>query len=240
MLSIQDIKEYEKYTAARNIHAMTQFSRLEDAKEFGDLEICGLYRTPRRLSESYRLVERQIRFVDQSKRGIISNLPTTVNMNLEETTGLQSESPFDELDKLRDDAVLKSISYVRSSSHIPYSERLASRLKFLVDAAKEEEPDEVAISPQSLRNFLIFLQSTAKLKYPDIVLTPSKNIQAQWRTASNRHFAAEFLPTGDARFVIFSPDPRHPEKTIRLSGLASIDSLLETAQPHGVLSWASE
>ncbi|MFZ5995584.1 MAG: hypothetical protein ACOYU4_11435 [Thermodesulfobacteriota bacterium] len=236
MPSIQDIKEYEKYAAARNIHAMTQFSRLEDAKEFGHPEICGFDRTPRRLSESYRSVERRIRFVDQSKRGI----PTTVKMNLEETTGLQSESPFDQLTKLRDDKVLEIISYVQKSSHIPFTERLARRLRFLFDAAKEEFPDEFAISPESLNNFLTFLQYTPNLKYPDIVLTPSKNIQAQWRTASNRHFAVEFLPTGDARFVIFSPDPRHPEKTIRLSGLASIDSLLETAQPHGVLSWASE
>lgn len=228
MPSIQDIKEYEKYAAARNIHAMTQFSRLEDAKEFGDLEICGLYRTPRPSPRRWR-----VRYPTGP------DLSTTVKTK-GEIVSTQAKSPFDELDKLRDDAVLKSISYVRSSSHISYAERLASRLKFLVDAAKEEEPDEVAISPQSLRNFVIFLQSTAKLKYPDIVLTPSKNIQAQWRTASNRHFAVEFLPTGDARFVIFSPDPRHPEKTIRLSGLASIDSLLETAQPHGVLSWASE
>jgi hypothetical protein len=161
-------------------------------------------------------------------------------MNLEETTGLQSESPFDQLTKLRDDKVLEIISYVQKSSHIPFTERVARRLRFLFDAAKEEFSDEFAISPESLNNFLTFLQYTPNLKYPDIVLTPSKNIRAQWRIAPNRHFAVEFLPTGDTHFVIFSPDPRHPKKTIRLSGLVSLDSLLETAQPHGVLSWASE
>jgi hypothetical protein len=59
-------------------------------------------------------------------------------------------------------------------------------------------------------------------------------------TGPNRHFAVEFLPTGDAHFVIFTPDPMHPDKTIRMSGLASVDSLMETVQPHGVLTWSSQ
>jgi len=32
----------------------------------------------------------------------------------------------------------------------------------------------------------------------------------------------------------------HPEKTIRMSGIASVDSLMETVQPHGVLLWSSQ
>ena len=75
-------------------------------------------------------------------------------------------------------------------------------------------------------------------KYPDIVSSPSKNIRAQWRTRPNRHFAVEFFPTGDAHFVIFSPDSSHPEKTKRLSGITSIETLLETVKPQGVLAWS--
>ena len=114
------------------------------------------------------------------------------------------------------------------------------RIQFLFEASKEEYPAEVAILPDSLKNFVGFLQTEPDLKYPDVVLSPSKNIRAQWRTAPNRHFAVEFLPTGDAHFVIFSPDPKHPDKTNRMSGLVSVDSLMQTAQPHGILSWCSK
>jgi hypothetical protein len=139
-----------------------------------------------------------------------------------------------------DEKVLEIILHVRNQLNISFSKQLADRLEFLFDASKEEYPDEVAILPESLRSFVGFMQSAINLKYPDVVLSPSKNIRAQWRTGPNRHFAVEFLPTGDAHFVIFSPDPMHPEKTIRMSGLASVDSLMETVQPHGVLSWSSQ
>lgn len=167
--------------------------------------------------------------------------PATVQADIEDTISIVVESPFDELDEWLDDdvKVQKLISYIRSELGVPFAERLSSRLEFLMEVAKEEEPEEVAISPESLRNFVSFLQSTVNLNYPDIMLSPSKNIRVQWRTAPNRHFVVEFMPIGDAQFVIFSPDPNYPEKTVRLSGLAAIDSLLEIVTPHGVLDWAT-
>ena len=145
--------------------------------------------------------------------------------------------PIEEVSE--DKKVLNITSYIRDQSNICFAHRLANRLEFLVEASKEEHPDEVAILPDSLRNFVRFLQSAINLNYPDVVLSPSKHIRAQWRAGPNRHFAAEFLTTGDANFVIFSPDPKHPEKTIRLSGLVSVDSLIDTVEPHGVLAWSS-
>ncbi len=139
-----------------------------------------------------------------------------------------------------DEKVLEILLYLRNQLNFTFAKQLAARIQFLFEVSKEEYPDEAAILPESLRSFVGFLRSTTNLKYPDVVLSPSKNICTQWRTAPNRHFAVEFLPTGDAHFVIFAPNPKHSKKTIRISGLVSVDSLMPTAQPHGVLSWCSQ
>lgn len=135
---------------------------------------------------------------------------------------------------------MEIILHLQNQVNRSFSRQLADRIKFLFDASKEEYPEKVAILPESVRNFVGFMQSVTILKYPDVVLSPSKNIRAQWHIGPNRHFAVEFLPTGDAHFVIFTPDPMHPEKTIRMSGIVSVDSLMETTKPHGVLSWSSQ
>ena len=168
--------------------------------------------------------------------------PGTMDPCLEDEMFFGQESPFDKLEELlsNDEKVLEIILHVRNQLNINFSKQLADRIKFLFDLSKEEYPEEVAILPESLRSFVGFLQSATNLRYPDVVLSPSKNIRAQWRTGSSRHFAVEFLPTGDAHFVIFTPDPMHLDKTIRMSGLASVDSLMETVQPHGVLTWSSQ
>lgn len=214
--TLQDNAEaYEKYFAAKNLTATL----------LGSVDWI----------DSQTWLKRK--FVDTQRR----KSPVTMEPSLEEIIFIEPESPFDKLEELLndDEKVLEIILHVRNQLNINFARQLANRLKFLFDASKEECPEEVAILPESLRNFVGFLQSAINLKYPDVVLSPSKNIRAQWRTGPNRHFAVEFLPTGDAHFVIFSPDPMHPEKTIRMSGLASVDSLMETVQPHGVLTWSS-
>ena len=163
--------------------------------------------------------------------------PVTVHIIVQET-----DSPFDELSDQQDDddKVLEIIEHVRTQLNMGFAKRLAHRLDYLFKISNEEDPDDIAISPDSLRNFISFIQSAPYLEYPDVVITPSKNIRAQWRTAPNRHFAVEFIPTGETYFVIFSPDHNFPERTIRLSGLVSVASLMETVQPLGVLSWSSQ
>jgi hypothetical protein len=151
-----------------------------------------------------------------------------------------TESPFDELDEklTSEEKVKKLIDYVRGGSKIQFAQELAAKLNFLNEVINED-PDEDSISIDSMRNFIRFLQNTTNLKCPNVALTPSNEIHAQWRTAPNRHFAAVFLPTGETRFVIFTPNSKDPEMTDRISGLTSVDSLLETIHPHKVLEWAS-
>jgi hypothetical protein len=152
------------------------------------------------------------------------------------------ESPFDALEELLsgDERVQRLIDFIRNQSNLQFAQQLSGRLFWLYQAAKEEDPEEVPISPESLRNFIVFIQKTRNLRYPEVVLTPSNEIRAQWRTAPNRHFAVVFLPTGEARFVIFSPNRRDPDRIDRLSGITSVDTLMETAEPHGILEWASQ
>ena len=167
--------------------------------------------------------------------------PLTFEGHSVDSISRTSDSPFDELDeKLTDEEKInKLIDYVREESNIQFAHELAIRLNCLHEAVNED-PDEVPISTESLRNFISFLREMANLKYPNVVLTPTNEIRAQWRTAPNRHFAVVFLSTGEARFVIFTPNPKDPDKIDRFSGITLVDSLMETVQPHKVLEWASQ
>jgi hypothetical protein len=171
------------------------------------------------------------------------DLDTTVTLKVHSADPIipATESPFDELDEklTSEEKIKKLIDYVREGSKIQFAHELAVKLNFLNEVVNED-PEEGSISIDSMRNFISFLQNTTNLKCPDVALTPSNEIHAQWRTAPNRHFAAVFLPTEKTRFVIFTPNPKDPEMTDRISGLTSVDSLLETVQPHKVLEWASK
>jgi hypothetical protein len=150
-------------------------------------------------------------------------------------------SPFDELyERLPDeDKINRSLVSVRYNKNISYAQSLADRLRDLYESVLED-PDEEPLTPGSLINFIYFLSETPGLRYPEVSLTPTNEIRAQWRTAPNRHFAVSFSSMGDARFVIFKPNSDDPDRIDRLSGITSIASLIETTRPHRVLEWASE
>ena len=155
-------------------------------------------------------------------------------------------SPFDVLEETLPDRkkarqikkIKRIIKSIIDKSNIHFARKLVARLNFLYEAVLED-PEEGHVPPESLDNFIKFLQNTTNLKYPDVVLTPTNEISAQWRTAPNRHFAVVFQATGEARFVIFTPNPKDPAKIDRLSGITSVDTLMEVVAPHGVLDWAA-
>ncbi len=94
-------------------------------------------------------------------------------------------------------------------------------------------------SPESLRRMMLFLQSQPALRYPSVTVTPSGTFRAQWTTDPGRHFAAEFLAHGEVRFVVFSPDPRHPDRIQRVSGMESWENLMRVIEPYDVRRWAA-
>lgn len=162
-------------------------------------------------------------------------------LKIAEQPHLATESPSRPQERFANQpSTVGLICYVRERMKPPFAKRLAKRLEFLVEVSQEEYPHQAPITPQSLQDFVRYLQSVPNLVYPDVVLTLNGNIRAQWREAKTRHFAVEFLGEDDVRFVVFAPDPKHPGKTTRVSGLSSVDSLMELVRPYGVLGWASQ
>ena len=157
------------------------------------------------------------------------------------TTGwlVKRDDPFTQTNLLdsEEDQVQKLIFRIRTSLSIHYRKKLADRLTVLFDDAKEEDSATVGIAVGSLRNFYNFLQFHTNLKCPSVSLTPENNIYASWRADQNRVFSVHFLPNGDARFVIFKPNDRHPELQVRLSGTATSDVILETLAPSTMVDW---
>lgn len=131
------------------------------------------------------------------------------------------------------------IHQLRISSKIRFSELLAKRLDSLADATEEEYPDQEPISPESLKDFLSFLDQTPELDYPSVVLTYSGNIRASWTKSKNEHFAVEFYGFGDVGYVVFAPDSYYPFKVSRTSGSCSSKILMKVVEPFNVLNWAS-
>lgn len=234
---VEDFEQYKQYLAAKGMRATVATS--QDLEEF---EVTEEESSVEDAEDWTKKAIWQMRFFGSriSPEGRVDS-PLTLKYHLADPLFYTSESPFDVLDgKLADEEKIRRlINYIRDESKIQFAEKLAARLNFLYEVAKEEDPDEVPISPESLSNFIGFLQKTPNLKYPSVVLTPSNEISAQWRAAPNCHFAVVFLATGETRFVIFTPNPGDPDKIDRLSGITSVDSLMETAQPHRVLDWAS-
>ena len=136
-------------------------------------------------------------------------------------------------------SVAELIFSVKEGLQAAFAERLAKRLHYLASISEEEYPQQAPISPQSLEDFVTFLRSTPNLLYPGVVLTPSGNIQAEWRKGKNRHFAVQFVGSGDVHFVVFAPDPKDPYKTIRASGIVTVASLMDIVRPYDVESWAT-
>ena len=152
-----------------------------------------------------------------------------------------NQDPITQADLLNneEDQVQELIFQIRKSLFITYHESLANRLLVLFKDAKEEDPNSLGITAGSFRNFYNFLRLHTNLNCPSISLTPDYNIYASWRGEQNQVFSVHFLPNGDARFVIFKPNDKHPERKIRLSGTATTDTLIKTIESSGVWDWIS-
>jgi hypothetical protein len=140
----------------------------------------------------------------------------------------------------RDTSLSELIDRFENLPGFSHGRRLAARLRDLLEIAREEQPEQAPPAAESLETFLDFLARHRGLSYPDVVLTPEGNARATWRRGRNQRLALEFLDDGDLRFVIFAPDPRHTYKTIRAAGAATIDSVLELAEPYGAVDWLYE
>jgi len=139
-----------------------------------------------------------------------------------------------------DDSVAEIIWRAATTLAIRYRAKLSVRLSELQKAVQEEQVDGRGITVTSLHNFVEFLTINQALRYPAVSVTPDRNIYASWKSGSDRVLSLHFLPDGKVRFVVFRPNDKHPGDVIRLSGIATMDVIISTVAPHGVLAWASE
>ncbi|HLO00635.1 MAG TPA: hypothetical protein VK208_19405 [Pyrinomonadaceae bacterium] len=154
---------------------------------------------------------------------------------------VQSGSMATQQPPTTDDQTVEEIIWrVGTTLTVKYTAKLTARLIELQRAVQEEEPDARGITSNSLQHFIEFLKAYPKLKYPTISITPERNIYASWKAGSDRLFSVHFLHDANIRFVVFRPNDRHPGKTVRLSGAATLDVLMNIVEPLGVLSWAAE
>ena len=105
-------------------------------------------------------------------------------------------------------------------------------------AMEEEAGLWDASSGESLRKMLMFLESVPELRQPVVTITPAGTFRAEWTLGSDSHFAIDFLPDGQVRFVVFCPNPRHPARVQRLAGLSDWDTVMEMVTPYDVGRWA--
>jgi hypothetical protein len=166
----------------------------------------------------------------------------TGSADIESAPDEASVSDFDELDELRTPKgqIRRQITALRLGGALPYRERLARRLEFLLAAPEEEGEEWGEHSPDSLRHMFLFLQDVPHFQYPTVTVTPSATFRAQWQAGQNQHFAVDFLPDGQVRFVVFAPDPRHPERAQRVSGVVSRTDIMKAIEPYKVHRWAAD
>lgn len=156
---------------------------------------------------------------------------------IEPTPAVAFESPFDRLENLQSPArkLTDLISNVVDLLKQSYGERLATRLRFLVSAAIEEQ--ELPVSLESLRSFVVFLREFPGTSYPDVVLSPEGNIRTEWRKGDKSLLAVEFLPGDLCRFALLVADPIRPDRPQRIAGVTFATRLLRVADTFGASDW---
>ena len=150
----------------------------------------------------------------------------------------QREDAFTQSDLVstKDEQAQKLILQIRKFFFIFNQESLANQLITLFNFAKEERPTSPGISVNSLNSFYDFLKLNTNIRTPNLSLSPDRNIYASWRV-EKRVFSAHFLPEGDIRFVLFKPNKRHPKRKIRVTGIATSDTLMEIIAPENLSDW---
>lgn len=118
---------------------------------------------------------------------------------------------------------------------LTYKSRLADRIVHL-SAAFAEDYDGRTLSARSLAGLIDFLESSPSTGYPDLTATPTGDAYAEWHGPQGRRLTIEFLDSGDARYLLFRPNPKHPQRVDRLTGMTTTDALPETVAPLALMT----
>jgi hypothetical protein len=156
-----------------------------------------------------------------------------------EQEGESSGGAFDRLSRMEEDQRAALRDSLASLSH-PWAGRIAHRISALLEATREEHPDQPLISVPSLQGFLRFLQEAGNLRYPDTTISPQGNIRAEWKVSNERHLAIEFTSATETRFAVVGPDPKILNKTAKVAGVVSRNGILKTLEPYRASQWIFE
>jgi hypothetical protein len=231
-----------------NVEVLQGFARFQAARGATDIFDTGVVLTigegstePHILRQLY---ERPIPF-SLAVRGLRVGPPTGSSTAVEFSESAPDEAPvsdFDILDDLRTPRgqIQRQIIALRRGGGLPYRERLARRLDVLLGALEEEGETWAEDSPDSLRQMLLFLRAAPDLRCPTVTITPSATFRAQWQAGQNSHLAVDFLPDGQVRFVVFSPDPIRSDRVQRVSGIVSRADVMRAIEPYKVDRWAAD
>lgn len=152
---------------------------------------------------------------------------------------MMAESGAVQEDRVRAGEIRGVIAAFRLQSRLSYRERLGDRLDFLLAAMEDEGEEWSECSAESLRQMLLFLGEQPGISYPTVGVAPDGTFVAQWQAGKEDHFSIDFFPDGGVAFVVFCPDPHHPDRVQRVSGTASRDSLMEVVAPYQVHRWVA-
>jgi hypothetical protein len=156
-----------------------------------------------------------------SSSGEIAPTGTANHAGQSETNELVELCAKQEIDALLDQ--------IRICCNPELGNALISRLSFLREVLVDEQGSEVDLSPESLRGLLLFLPRLGRVRPPEISLTPELDVYLRWKLDTSRLFAVHFLGHRKVRFAAFAPNPRHAGIVDRISGTATVDTVLDMA-----------
>lgn len=121
------------------------------------------------------------------------------------------------------------LDYLRKFFVPGYGKELADRLQALANDVVEDYDGAIEISFVSTSNLVSFLQKNVRVRRPSLSATPNGTIVATWHSINQKKMTAHFLDDGNLKFFVSSPNPRHPEQLVRITGVTTADSFFETA-----------
>lgn len=123
------------------------------------------------------------------------------------------------------------LSQLHAVAALDYRDKLSARIASLMP--HEDEPDDVALSLNSLQQLLQFLARHTELKCPTVTVTPSGDMYASWQKNRSCVFSVQFMDNGQVKFVVL-----RLQSAQQLSGLTSPEALMATVAPLNVMDWA--
>jgi hypothetical protein len=222
-----ELQKYAKYIAAKNVST----SSAAESKDLFYIEGPSLegWRTITSTSASIQIV--------LQKSVTTATIDHGLNVFAKPPTPRQS--PFTAIDV--EEQVQSLLYLIGALTSYNHREKISNRLYALHLYKKEEQPSLPGIRCDSLRSFYNFLSLYPRLKYPAVTLTSDHNIYASWKEQDDKLFSIHFLSNDDVRFVVFSPEKDQPDRTIRLSGTATVHGVVsDIAKRLGILDWISE